>query len=109
MRVRVPAALLLTLGVLGLPGRATSAAPMQASVDVMTFITAFQAGAAKKYVGTIVRGSGQNFHGLSVAPLRAGQPRQFAQTVTLGAMMPDKKIAPIATQDAFLAAERDER
>ena len=109
MRVRGPATLLLTLSVFGIPGRATSAAPVQSTVDVMAFITAFESGTAKKYVGTIVRGSGQNFHGMSAAPLKAGQPQQFAQTVTLGAMTPARKIAPIATKDEFLAAERDER
>jgi len=109
MRGRVLATLLFALGVFGIPGRLISAAPSQATVDVMTFMTAFQSGAAKKYVGSIVRGSGQNFHGLSVTPVKPGAPRQYAQTVTLGAMAPDHKIAPITTQDQFLASERNER
>ena len=109
MRVRVLATLLVTIAVFDLPGRTASASPIQATVDVMTFITAFQSGNARKYVGTIVRGTGQNFHGLSAAPLKPGQPRQYAQTVTLGAMTPDHKIKQLATKDEFLAAERDER
>ena len=109
MRIRLLVTLLLTVGVFELPGRATSATPIQATVDVVTFITAFQSGNARKYVGTVVRGSGQNFHGMSAAPLRPGQPQQFAQTVTLGARTPDRKIQPLATKDEFLAAERDER
>src|SRR5690242_5006458 len=109
MRVRLPASLLLSLVVFVMSGAAAPMASMQATVDVSTFIAAFQSGAAKKYVGTIVRGMGQNFHGLSAAPLKPGQPRQYAQTVTLGAMSADHKIVKIATKDEFLAAERDER
>jgi hypothetical protein len=108
MRVRVLAAALLSVVVFGISGQAMPAATMQATVDVTTFITAFESGAAKKYVGSIVRGSGQNFHGLSAAPLQPGQPRQYAQTVTLGAMTSAHKIVPITTKDQFLAAERDE-
>lgn len=108
MRVRVPASLLLSFASFIIPG-AASTASMQATVDVSTFIAAFQSGNATKYVGNVVRGTGLNFHGLSVAPIKPGEPRLYAQTVTLGAMTPDHTIAKIATKDEFLAAEREER
>lgn len=98
-----------TFGLWALAAMSATTPRTQSTVDVMTFIAAFEAGNATKYIGAVVRGSGQNFHGMSAARPTPGKPQEFAQTVTIGAMTADHKVAKIVTKDEFLAADRDER
>lgn len=80
------------------------------TVDPMTFMAAFQAGDAKNYVGAIVQGAGQNFHGMGAVRRAPGEPLAYTYSITIGRLGADgKKIEPIATLAEFEAAEKDSK
>ena len=74
-------------------------------VDAPAFALAFRAGKADRFKNMTVRGAGTSFHGAITERLADGSTRT-SLVMTLGAVEPDGKIAPLKTWDDFVAAER---
>jgi hypothetical protein len=80
-------------------------ATSQASVDAITFVQAFRAGAADQFKNRIVSGTGMNFHGAINERLADGTTRS-SLIVTIGSAREGGAPALIKTWDAFAEAER---
>jgi hypothetical protein len=80
-------------------------APPSLDVDATAFALAFRAGKADQFKNTQVSGVGTNFHGAITERLADGSTRT-SLVITLGAVDPDGRLAPLNSWDDFLAAER---
>jgi hypothetical protein len=80
-------------------------APEQSTVDAVTFAQAFRAGAADQYKNRQIKGTGVNFHGAINERIADGTTRT-SLVITLGSVREGSTLAPIATWDDFIAAER---
>lgn len=74
-------------------------------VDAVPFALAFRAGKADVFKGKQISGAGTSFHGVITERLADGSTR-ISLVITLGAVDPLGKLAPLATRDDFVAAER---
>jgi hypothetical protein len=74
-------------------------------VDAVAFALAFRAGKADAFKGKQISGAGMSFHGPVTERLADGSTR-ISLVITLGAADALGKLAPLATWDDFVAAER---